>query len=272
MTQRVVLVTGASSGLGKATAELLASKGYYVYAAARRIDRLESMRSTNIEPLGLDVTSEASIEVAIEHIKASQERIDVLVNAAGYALYGALEEVASEKAQHEFEVNVFGLMRVTQALLPLMRQQRSGRIINLSSVAGKFVTPFAGWYNASKFAVEALSDALRNEVASFGIQVVVVEPGAIKSEFADIALGGLQDASNLAEYRGMSRSFAKLVSNSYRNAPGPDIVAKAIFKAITARHPSARYALPADSSLLITLRRLLSDRMIDSLLRSQIKG
>lgn len=272
MIQPIALITGASSGLGKATAELLATKGYYVYAVARRIERLEAMRSTNIEPLNMDVTSEASINTAIEHIKVSRGRIDVLINAAGYALYGALEEVAHEKAQHEFDVNVFGLMRVTQAVLPLMRQQHSGRIVNLSSVAGKFVTPLAGWYNASKFAVEALSDALRNEVAPFDIQVVVIEPGAIKSEFADIALGELQDASKLAAYQGMSQSFRKLVSGSYRNAPGPEIVARAIFKAVSAHRPRTRYALPMDSWLLILVRWLLTDRLLDTLVRNQLRG
>jgi NAD(P)-dependent dehydrogenase (short-subunit alcohol dehydrogenase family) len=271
MTQQVVLVTGASSGIGQATAQHLAAKGYDVIAAARRLERLEAMRSANIAPLALDVTSEESIRAAVAHIKQRKGRLDVLVNNAGYALYGVLEEVTPEDVHQQFDVNVFGLMSMTQAVLPLMREQRSGIIVNLSSVAGKVSTPFAGWYSASKHAVEALSDALRAEVAPFGIQVVMMQPGSIKTEFGDIALNELQKASNLPAYRQTAAAFEKLIRNSYRNAPGPEVVAETIYRAIAGGQPRTRYAFPNDSRLFIFLRKWLPDRMFDRLLSAQMR-
>ncbi|MDX2163370.1 MAG: oxidoreductase [bacterium] len=272
MTQQIVLVTGASSGIGSATAQYLAEQGFYVFAAARRIDRLEALRTPAIEPLAMDVTSDEDVKRAIQHILSSKGRIDVLVNNAGYALYGAVEEVSLEDAAYQLNVNVLGLMRVTQAVLPIMRQQRTGIIVNLSSVAGKVSTPFAGWYAASKHAVEALSDALRLEVKRLGIRVVIIEPGSIKTEFGDIALRELHKASTIDDYVPMAASFDKLISNSFRNAPGPDIIAKAIHKAVISQGQHARYALPNDSRMFIFLRRLLSDRVFDALLGSQIRA
>jgi NADP-dependent 3-hydroxy acid dehydrogenase YdfG len=272
MTQQIVLVTGASSGIGRATAQYLAGQGFYVYATARRIDRLQALRAANLEPIAMDVTSDDDVRHVIQHILFSRGRIDVLVNNAGYALYGAGEEVSIEDAASQMDVNVLGLMRVTRAVLPAMRRQRSGVIVNLSSVAGKVSTPFAGWYAASKHAVEALSDALRLEVKPMGIRVVLIEPGSIKTEFGDLALTELRRASTISDYHPMAASFDRLITNSFRNAPGPDIIAKTIHRAITSRRGRSRYALPADSRMFIFLRWLLSDRLFDALLGSQIRG
>ncbi|MBL8165483.1 MAG: SDR family NAD(P)-dependent oxidoreductase [Anaerolineae bacterium] len=273
MQEQVVLVTGASSGIGAAIAQDLATQGgFYVFAAARRMDRLEQLRTKHIEPLYLDLTDHDSIQAAVTHIMASKKRVDVLVNNAGYGLYGAVEGVIIEEARHQFEVNVFGLGRMTQAILPIMRQQRSGRIINVSSVAGKVSTPMAGWYSASKHAVEALSDALRGEVQRFGIKVSVIEPGAIRTEFEEVALGELSKTDEANVYRDMAAAFAKLVGNNYRRAPQADVVARAVRHAVTARHPRLRYALPMDSRTFIFLRGLLGDRLLDRMILSQLRG
>jgi len=263
MIQQTVLITGASSGIGKATAHLLAARGYLVFAAARRLDRLEAMRSANIEPLVLDVTSEESVQEAIEHISKQTGRIDTLVNAAGYATFGALEEVTHAQAQQQFEVNVFGLMRVVRAVLPMMRQQHAGRIINVSSLQGKLAAPLVGWYSASKYAVEGLSDALRVEVAPFNIEVVVIEPGSTTSEFADIALQELQTTSRLDAYKKRSLALYAFMTGPARHPHGPETIADTIYTAMSARHPRTRYAAPAEARRLLLLRRISSDRFVD---------
>lgn len=268
----VILVTGASSGIGQATVQQLATSGHYVYATARRFNRLEPMRSERITPLSLDVTQENSISSALTVIQKQHGRLDVLVNAAGYGLYGTMEGVTPEQARHEFDVNVFGLARITQLVLPLMRQHHFGRIINLSSVAGKVSTPLAGWYSASKHAVEAFSDALRLEVAQLGIRVVLIEPGAIKTEFDTIAFEQLEKAGDIEAYHGLAKSFSRLLRASYQHAPGPQVVARTIVHAIHVPHPHARYALPNDSRLFIVLKRFLNDNGFDRLLLSQIRG
>jgi NADP-dependent 3-hydroxy acid dehydrogenase YdfG len=272
MAHQTVLVTGASSGIGRATVQRLAASGYQVFATARRIDRLEQLRAVNVEPLYLDITAADSITFVLQHIIEQTGRLDVLINNAGYALYGVLEEVSPMDARRQFDVNVFGMMQLTQAVLPIMRQQHGGTIINLSSVAGKIATPMAGWYCASKHAVEALSDALRMEVAPLGIKVILIEPGSIKTEFGDIALNELSKASQIDAYKRMATAFNNRIQQAYRTAPGPEIVAETIHKALQAHHPNPRYAFPNDSRLFILLRRLLSDRLLDSLFRTQFAG
>lgn len=272
MTQKVVLVTGASSGIGRATAGHLAQEGYRVFAAARSRSRLEEMRSALIEPVVLDVASEASVDAAVGEVMKRAGRIDALVNNAGYGQYGPVEDVPDEVARRQFEVNVFGLARMTRKVLPIMRAQGSGRIVNVSSVAGKLSTPFAGWYAASKHAVEALSDALRLEAKPFGVGVVLIEPGAIKTGFDGVALDELREATKTDVYRGPAESFGKTVVNSYSSAPGPEAVAKAIQKAIAARNPRARYPVGTDSRMFLLMRWLLGDGLLDRLLASQLGG
>jgi NAD(P)-dependent dehydrogenase (short-subunit alcohol dehydrogenase family) len=182
MTQNVALVTGASSGIGEATALSLQAAGYLVYGAARRVDRMTSLADKGVRVLAMDITDEASMAAGVKQILADNDGIDVLVNNAGFGSYGALEDVPMDDARYQFEVNLFGMARLIQLVLPAMRKQRSGRIINVSSIGGKIYEPMGGWYHATKFAVEGLSDSLRLELAPFGIQVVVVEPGAIRTE------------------------------------------------------------------------------------------
>ena len=192
---KVALVTGASAGIGEATARALLAEGYRVFAGARRIERMAALADAGATLLKLDLTDDASIVGAVEAIKADAGCLDVLVNNAGYGSYGALEDVPLAEARRQFDVNVFGLARLSQLALPLMRAQKSGKIVNVSSIGGKVWEPMGSWYHATKFAVEGLSDSLRVEVERFGIDVIVIEPGAIKTEWAGIAAQGLRRAS-----------------------------------------------------------------------------
>ncbi|WP_260159042.1 oxidoreductase [Levilactobacillus brevis] len=196
MTQRkVALVTGASSGIGNAIARSLHRNGVQVYAGARRVSRMNDLDDLGITTLALDVTDPASVEHVVDRIVGETGRVDILVNNAGYGLMGALEDVPMDQAQAQFDVNLFGAARLIQSVLPMMRQQHSGRIINITSVDGKIAQPLASWYVASKFALEGLSDALRLELFPLGIDTVVIEPGAIQSEWADIATNHLRETS-----------------------------------------------------------------------------
>lgn len=183
MIKKVILITGGSSGIGYDTAKALAEQGHIVYAAARRTELMEPLREFGVHILNIDVTSDESTEKCVQTILSEQGHIDVLVNNAGYGYFGAIENVSMEEARRQLDVNVFGLARITQLVLPSMRKQKSGRIINISSIAGKIVLANGGWYNVSKFSVEALSDALRMEVKPFGIDVVLIEPSGIKTNW-----------------------------------------------------------------------------------------
>ena len=268
MATRVALVTGASSGIGEATARKLQSLGYLVYGAARRTDRLENLSADGIRTLAMDVTDEQSMQDGMTKIIAEAGRIDVLVNNAGYGSYGALEDVAIEEARRQFEVNVFGAIRLTQLALPHMRKLRSGTVVNITSMGGKIHTPLGGWYHGTKFALEALSDCLRVEVAPFGIDVVVIEPGGIATEWGEIAANHLDDTPGTSAYQAQAAAVAKsLRSEMYtkRNSP-PSVVADAVAKAVTARHPKTRYAVGFGAKPLIAARGLLPDRLFDALI------
>ena len=204
----VALVTGASSGIGEDTARKLQALGYIVYGAARRTDRLQALTADGIRPLAMDVTDDASMSAGVNRILEETGRIDVLVNNAGYGSYGAIEDVPIDEARRQFEVNVFGLGRLTQLITPHMRTQGSGTIINISSMGGKLTTPLGGWYHATKYAVEALSDALRMELRPFGIDVVVVEPGGIRTEWASIAADHLEATAEGSAYADQIRGVA----------------------------------------------------------------
>jgi short-subunit dehydrogenase len=260
MIQRVALVTGASSGIGKATTELLARNNYYVFAMGRRMERLEKMRSDRIEPIYLDVTDAEAIQASVDHIISTKGRIDVLVNNAGFGQLGAIECVSMEAAHKQFEVNVFGYARFMQAVLPYMREQRLGNIINISSILGKITIPGFGWYAASKHAIEALSEALRGEVLEFGINVVVIAPGLIKTEFATKEFELLDTVAHPPAYQKLITSLHQLLAGEPK-APGPEIIAKAVLHAITTSVPPVRHALPADSKIAVIARWMLGDRI-----------
>ncbi|HEY0163408.1 MAG TPA: oxidoreductase [Edaphobacter sp.] len=265
--KKVALVTGASSGIGEATVKTLLAAGYTVFAGARRQDRMRGLEQQGAILLALDLTDDASIARAAEQIKATQGRIDVLVNNAGYGSYGSVEDVPMEEARRQFEVNVFGLARLTQLLTPMMREQRSGKIVNVTSIGGKFGEPLGGWYHATKFAVEGLSDCMRMELARFGIDVIVVEPGAIKTEWGSIAIESALKYSGSSAYAELAREKAALFSGADGGfASEPSVVAEGILKTIKARKPKTRYAIGGGAGVFMFLVRVLPDRGIDRLM------
>ncbi len=270
---KAVLITGCSSGIGRATAERLARSGWTVYASARRIEAIADLGTAGCRLLELDVTDEESMRAAVAHVEAAEGAVGVLVNNAGYSLSGAIETVPLDEARRQFETNVFGLARLCQLVLPGMRRQRFGRIVNVSSIGGRLTFPGGGYYHASKHAVEALSDALRFEVQGFGVDVVVIQPGLIRTGFAEAAVGTIAERSEDPEgpYDGFNQAVAAATAGAYRNAigrmlgGGPETVARAIERAISARRPHTRYRVTGSARLFLTLRRLLPDRLWDAL-------
>ncbi|MCB4796126.1 oxidoreductase [Pseudomonas sp. NP21570] len=269
MNSHVALVTGASSGIGEATALKLKALGFTVYAVARRVDRMRSLSNAGIHVLAMDVTDDASMQAGIRTIIDQSGRIDVLVNNAGYGSYGAVEDVPLAEARAQFDVNVFGAVRLTQLALPYMRKQRSGTIVNITSMGGKIHTPLGAWYHGTKFALEAISDCLRMEVQPFGIDVVVIEPGGIKTEWADIAADKLRTVSGKGAYANQAKAMAKSMdgeASRNRQSP-PQLIADTIGKAVSARRPKTRYAVGFGAKPMIFMRRLLSDRAFDGFMR-----
>ncbi len=265
-----VLITGASSGIGEETVKRLLAAGYTVYAGARRLNRMNSLADAGARLLALDVTDDGSMATAVKKVLQETGRIDVLVNNAGYGSYGALEDVPPEEARRQFDVNLFGLARLTQLVLPAMRSQGSGRIINISSVGGRFGEAFGCWYHATKFAVEGLSDSLRMELHPFGIDVVVVQPGATHSEWSGIAHHSLMKYSGGSPYGRGACAHAKMMEEGHKGpipAP-PGVVAKTIVRAVQARRPKTRYVTGGLARTMLFLRRVLSDRTFDAMFRS----
>jgi short-subunit dehydrogenase len=269
--QKIVLVTGASSGIGKKMATYMAEQGYYVYAAARSMEKLQTMKSRNIEPLHLDVTDINSINNAVKQIEKTKGGLDILINNAGYGIYGTIEGVSQEQIQKAFDVNVFGLGQMTKAVLPLMREQQSGLIINVSSYVGKVSVPILGWYSATKHAVEGMTDALRMEVKPFGIKVALIEPGLVATGFEEVAMATLKKSNDPDVYHPMRDAFAKYVRNEYKKAPGPEVVIKELKKVLKTNNPRARYLAGKDSRLFIKMKGLLSDKMFDKIILGYYK-
>jgi NAD(P)-dependent dehydrogenase (short-subunit alcohol dehydrogenase family) len=258
------MITGCSSGIGRNLVHWLAQAGYTVVATARDVQTLADLPAALKLPV--DVTQPESIQKAVERVLGQFGRIDVLVNNAGYSVFGAAEEVSDAQLQGMFEVNVFGLMRMTRAVAPIMRAQKAGRIINISSLVGKLVIPANGAYAASKFAVEALSDALRLEMEPFGIQVVLVEPGGIKTNFADSAQARAQGifSNPSSPYQALYRKFQQVNTGMQKNEPGPEIVSRVIQQAIEAPNPKARYlaGIAFSGRLVMGVRDFVWDRVV----------
>jgi NAD(P)-dependent dehydrogenase (short-subunit alcohol dehydrogenase family) len=267
MSTGVALVTGATSGIGAAAARSLHAQGYAVYAAGRRADRLKALADGGLIPLELDVTDDVSRVAGIDRILAERGRIDILVNNAGYGSLGAIEDTGPEEGRRQFEVNVFGPFRLIQLVLPYMRKQHSGRIVNVSSAGGKIYSPLGGWYHGSKFALEGMSDSLRVEVAPFGIEVVIVEPGATLTEWGLIAADRIEEASSGGAYAQPAHALASsLRSDSHRRRSTPaTTVADVIVAAATATRPKTRYAVGRGAKPAILARRILSDRAFDAI-------
>jgi len=267
MTTRVALVTGGSSGIGEQTALLLRDAGFTTYAVARRVDRMETLAAGGVTTFAMDVTDDASMVAGIERIIAEQGRLDVLVNNAGYGSYGSVEDVPIDEARRQFEVNVFGLARLTQLVTPHMRAQGTGRIINVSSIGGKFYEPLGAWYHATKFAVEGFSDSLRVELAPYGIRVVIIEPGPILTEWNAISRESLVEVSRGTAYEDQAeRVRARMEkADQPQTSSGPDVVAKKIVKAATTGRPRPRYPVGRGAGTIVGARRVLPDRAFDAI-------
>jgi NAD(P)-dependent dehydrogenase (short-subunit alcohol dehydrogenase family) len=270
---KAVLITGCSSGIGWATAKYLSDVGWRVYATARNVEKIAPLEESGCRLLALDVTDEDSMASAVKEVEREEGAVGALVNNAGYSQSGAVETVPMEKVRAQFETNVFGLVRMCQLVLPGMRRQGYGRIVNLSSMGGRLTFPGAGFYHASKYAVEAASDALRFEVEGFGIKVSIIEPGLIRTGFADAAVGSM-DGPDDGPYAGFDEAVARATTENYEQGPisrlagEPEAVAEAIEQAISASSPRSRYAVTPSAHLLIGLRRLLPDGAWDAALRT----
>ena len=266
---KVILITGCSTGIGRDLAQRLTQAGYLVVATARRAEALNGLQAALKLPL--DVTQPDSINDAVGRTLRQFGQIDVLVNNAGYALRGALEEVSVEQVQEMFDVNVFGVLRLIQSVAPHMRKQGSGRIINISSIAGKLSTPANGAYSATKFALEALSDALRLELAPFGIQVVVIEAGAIKTHFDDTAQAHAQDilSNSASPYQPLYQKSDQFAASMRQQEPGPEVVSQVIQQAIETSQPKARYlaAVALSGRLVLLLRDLIWDPVLQRMFK-----
>lgn len=270
-----ILVTGCSSGIGLATADLLVKAGHIVYATARRPETLAALETAGAHTVALDVTSEESMEAAVKAIEAEHGRVGVLVNNAGFGEYGTIEETDLDKVRTMFETNVFGLARLTQLVLPGMRAAGAGRIVNIGSMGGRITFPVGGYYHATKYAVEAITDALRNEVRPFGIKVVLVEPGLIRTQFGDTAMGSeAHTPIDSSPYAALLAASASTTTGGYDNpmlATGPETVARTILKAVESNHPRSRYVVTPAARAMIAARTVGGDRVWDAIVRQQFK-
>jgi NAD(P)-dependent dehydrogenase (short-subunit alcohol dehydrogenase family) len=270
MSQSVVLITGASSGIGKATALHLLKAGYRVYGAARRLEAMHDLQAAGGQILSMDVTDAVQIERGLAQLLAETGRLDVLINNAGYACYGSVEETPLAEARRQFEVNNFGLAALTQAVIPVMRQQRSGRIINLSSMGGKIYFPLGAWYHASKHALEGWSDCLRLELKPFGIDVIVIEPGVIATEFGDVMSEPLLKRSGAGPYASMAQAMVRALHQG--SSSPPELIAATIATAMKASRPRTRYVAGKMARPMMLMRLLLGDRRFDQMLNNLLKS
>ena len=267
MQPKVILITGASSGMGYQTARILAEQGHRVYGAARRVEKIEELAPYGVQALRLDITNEQSITQVVQELIEREGRIDVLINNAGYGYFGAIEDVPISDAKHQFEVNIFGLARITQEVLPYMRAQKSGRIVNIASVAGHVTLAFGAWYNATKYALEAFSDALRMEVKPFGIDVVIIEPGAIRTDWGIIAADHLRDVSKGGAYEQDGSRVAEGLRRIYLSKipTNPAVISRKIAKAAVCRCPRTRYRTGRGAKLMVFFHQILPTRLWDYL-------
>lgn len=270
--KKTALVTGASSGMGKEIARRLIADGYQVYVAARRLEAMEDLRALGAQPLRMDVSLEAEIQAAVRIIEAQTGGVELLVNNAGFGLYGPMEQIPLDDARYQFEVNVFGPARLTQLLLPHMRARRQGTIVNITSMGGKIYTPLGSWYHATKHALEGWSDCLRLELEPFGIKVVIVEPGLIETAFGEVVGQGMLKTAQDGPYAGLARGVAEGTRQTYgrgRNSP-PQVIAQAVSRAAKAVRPKTRYVAGRFASFLIAYRGWFGDRAFDRLVMSQL--
>lgn len=271
MNKKVVLITGASSGIGLETAKMLASQGHKVYGTSRDIKRIEKLKEFGIIGLELDVSIDESCKNCIDKIIKDEGKIDVLINNSGYGSYGPIETVDLDEAKKQFEVNVYGLIRMSKLVIPYMRKQHSGRIINISSAGGRVTTFLGGWYHASKYAVEALSDSMRMELKQFGIKISIIEPGGIKSNWGVLTANNLLEASKNTPYEDVSKRVANIYKELYggksKLLTKPGKVAKKISKAVNSKYPRTRYLFGFGARPMIFAHWILPNKVFDYIMK-----
>lgn len=259
---KVALVTGASSGMGKEFARRLNAQGYKVYGAARRVEKMEELKKLGIVPVKMDITDQKDIDAVSDKILSEEGRLDVLINNAGFGLYGSVEEISLADARYQFEVNFFGLVALTKKFLPLMRTQKSGAIFNISSMGGSLYTPLGSYYHATKYALEAWSDCLRLEMAPFGLKIVIIKPGMIETEFDRLMLDSLEKYSGDGPYAHMVAGYKKTLGQGLKASP-PRVISDLIFKALKARRPKTRYVAGKFAKPMLFIHKWLGYRIYD---------
>ncbi len=271
--KKVILITGASSGMGKESAKLLIQQGHIVYTAARRIEQMQDLKQMGAHPIAMDISNDQDIQEVVDTLIQKEGKIDVLWNNAGYGLYGAVEDVPIAEARQQFEVNLFGLAAITSKVIPFMRKAKSGTIINTSSMGGKMYTPMGAWYHASKHAVEGFSDCLRLELKDHNIQVVVLEPGIIKTEFGEVMLKNILKFSSKGAYATLTAKLEAATKKMYESGQGSpvSIIANTISRIIASKQPKTRYRVGYFAKPMVWLRIYLGDRLFDKIVMSQVK-
>ena len=270
---KVILITGTSSGIGKDTALSLIKEGHVVYGAARRLEMMQDIIQAGGHAIKMDILKERNIDEVVNQIVKEQNRIDVLINNAGYGLWGAVETISIPEAKRQFDVNIFGLAYLTKKIIPLMRKQKSGKIINMSSMGGKVYTPFGAWYHATKYALEGWSDCLRIELKSFGIDVILIEPGVIKTEFQDVMMDSTVERSIGTPYEKKLKALKKATQEMYARGIGspPSTITKLIIKAINSHNPKRRYVGGLFAKPMLFIKKWFGDKMYEKAIMSQIK-
>tara|TARA_B100000242_G_C43049378_1_gene490148 strand:- start:2049 stop:2882 length:834 start_codon:yes stop_codon:yes gene_type:complete len=270
---KVILITGTSSGIGKDTALSLIKEGHVVYGAARRLEMMQDIIQAGGHAIKMDILKERNIDEVVNQIVKEQNRIDVLINNAGYGLWGAVETISIPEAKRQFDVNIFGLAYLTKKIIPLMRKQKSGKIINMSSMGGKVYTPFGAWYHATKYALEGWSDCLRIELKSFGIDVILIEPGVIKTEFQDVMMDSTVERSIGTPYEKKLKALEKATQEMYARGIGspPSTITKLIIKAINSHNPKRRYVGGLFAKPMLFIKKWFGDKMYEKAIMSQIK-
>ena len=271
--KKVILITGASSGIGKDTAISLIKHGHVVYGAARRLEMMQDIIQAGGHAIKMDILKERNIDDVVNQIIKEQNRIDVLINNAGYGLWGAVETISIDDAKRQFDVNIFGLAYLTKKIIPTMRKQKSGKIINMSSMGGKVYTPFGAWYHATKYALEGWSDCLRIELKSFGIDVILIEPGVIKTEFQDVMMDSTVERSIGTPYEKKLKALEKATQEMYARGIGspPSTITKLIIKAINSHNPKRRYVGGLFAKPMLFIKKWFGDKMYEKAIMSQIK-
>jgi len=270
---KVILITGASSGIGKNTALSLIKEGHVVYGAARRLEMMQDIIQAGGHAIKMDILKERNIDEVVNQIVKEQNRIDVLINNAGYGLWGAVETISIAEAKRQFDVNIFGLAYLTKKIIPLMRKQKSGKIVNMSSMGGKVYTPFGAWYHATKYALEGWSDCLRMELKNFGIDVILIEPGIIKTEFQYVMMDSTVERSIGTPYEKKLKALEKATQEMYAKGIGspPSTITKLIIKAINSHNPKRRYVGGLFAKPMLFIKKWFGDKIYEKAIMSQIK-